>query len=142
MLRRVALVRTDASEEISASIIREQKLLVTAKVPISPFLVTLMIKALSSSETSVHTRTTRRNIPEHAILRVTMVFATNHLPRDVWDNEDVCTCSARVKLHFNVFMYLINDPLAHKRSCCTGAVPSTRPLTDRNGYHEVSWACA
>jgi hypothetical protein len=51
MLRRVALVRTEDSEEIS-----------------SPILVTLMMEALGSSETSVLTRATRRHISEDAIL--------------------------------------------------------------------------
>jgi hypothetical protein len=53
MLRSVALVRSDVSE---ANV-----------VPSSPILVTLMIEALRSSETSVLTRATRRNIAEDGI---------------------------------------------------------------------------
>jgi hypothetical protein len=81
MLCHVALVRTDVSEEPGAYFITvtigelgttlrsvRQLLVAACVVPNSPILVSLMKEALGSSETSVLTRATRRNIPQDNIL--------------------------------------------------------------------------
>jgi hypothetical protein len=122
MLCRVALVRTDVSEERSASIIRVtrigelettlavtsnwytlRRLLVTANVvPNSPILVTLMMEALHSSETSLLTRATRRNIPEDAILYGHAVHLHSSEP-------------SSYKIHLNVIVAFLMVP--HQEFC-------------------------
>jgi hypothetical protein len=82
MLRLVALVKIDVSEEISASFIRVTRivelgttlaetsnrhtLVAASVVPSSQIIVTLMKEALSSSENSVLTRATQKDIILHS----------------------------------------------------------------------------
>jgi hypothetical protein len=91
MLRRVAVVRIDVLDEYITSIIKVTRivelgttltvasnrklflrsvllLLVTANVSSSLIIFTMMIEAIRCSETSAHTKATRRHIPGDDIL--------------------------------------------------------------------------
>jgi hypothetical protein len=130
MLRRVALVRTDVSEEISASFIRMviigelgRRLAVTSNqrtlrrlpvaasvVPSSPILVTLIKEALGSSETSVLTRATRRNIQKTPFFETLQVNRNNRHNDDPLKGRSVClafwsrreTAASRSTVYFYV----------------------------------------
>jgi hypothetical protein len=61
-----------------------RQLLLTAKMPSSPIILTLMMEVPRSSEMSVLTRTTRRSISEDGILNCSLVcFLGGHLQNDV-----------------------------------------------------------
>jgi hypothetical protein len=115
----VALVRADVSEELSAYArceISSQLVSVASYgyVPSSPIIVTLTMEALSSSETSVLTRATRRNIPEDAILQ-----------------------KYRCSLHINSWFLLFNSQhISTHKGHHQVAMRNTHLLTDYINYND------
>jgi hypothetical protein len=114
LLRRVALLKTNVSEELSAFIVRvirvgelgttlavtsnRRTLLVTVNgVPISPTLVTLMMEALSSSETSVLQQPHGVTSQKTAFFIVTAVKTSN---RTTFDRTARCYTLLVFCIHF------------------------------------------
>jgi hypothetical protein len=76
-----------------------RRLLVTANVfPSSPILVTLMMGAVSSFETSVLTRATRRNIPKDSILQGRRWFV-------ITEEDCVIVKFMQTFIHVNIFVH-------------------------------------
>jgi hypothetical protein len=110
MLISVALVKTDDSEELFLrSVLR---LLVTANfIPSWPFLVTLIMWAISSSQTSVLTTATWRDITEEGILHShrleNLKFYIALTGWALWQRSDV------LPVKYELGFYIPDDVIPH-----------------------------
>jgi hypothetical protein len=131
MLRHVALVRIDVSEKRSASIIRVTRIgELGIMLAATSNQWTLMMEALSSSETSVLTRAKQHNIPEDGILQITFVYV-NLISGFIFLTN--CTIFDKLVLGQS-FFWMLSNPDALSRHlliyvcCCWNAISSNNNL--------------
>jgi hypothetical protein len=115
MLHRMALVRTDVSEERSASIIRVTRIGELGTTLALPSNGHKLRKNKSSFETSVLTRATRRNSPEVAILhshrREDLKSYTSHNAHNIYLLKTLETCRC---------ILLFNAQICHRSGAIIG----------------------
>jgi hypothetical protein len=147
----VALVRTDDTGELGASIIRVirigdlritlyfrsvRRLLVTANVvPCSPILVTLMMEEPSSSETAFLTRATRRHIPFFSKLSFASHSVIHNILNTTQQGELEITPGVhcgRMRFRFPVFLNFFSSSPSHY-------IFGVGLRSNGNMYQESSW---
>jgi hypothetical protein len=107
MLRRVGLVRTDVSEELSASIIRVTRIAELGT----------MMEALSSSETSARIRVTWRKIPKDGILQISCCLFQQHM------------CYVLVLIRLKYFIISVCRRAVIKQSLCLMTAMRIKPFS-------------
>jgi hypothetical protein len=125
MLLRVSLLRTDVSEELSASIIRVTRIdELGTSLAVTSNRRTLRrntkMETLSCSETSVLTRATRCNIPEDVILQ--KIKSRNSVREDVLNTGHFRHKSSMHPLRFRSSAFCVVTP------CCSELSPKYTTL--------------
>jgi hypothetical protein len=118
------------------------RLLVTANVvPSSPILVTVMMEAIRSSEPSVLTRTTQRNLPEDGIRHSHCRENLKSYISYVSPESTVFIFNLRTRTHYfyadNDFLYNDKCPPTWGGGCLLVVSPSGAVAVSRRQFHRT-----